>query len=80
MVDVCTENGFAFAAGCLAPDGVVEDDDFVGCAGEFCEEELFDFRVVGFLYAFVAGKIGLAGLGFWCGENGEEGVCVYVEV
>ena len=77
---MCAENGFALAAWCLTSDGVVEDDDFVGCAGEFGEEELFDFWVVGFFHALVAGEICLAGLGLGCGEEGKEGVCVYVEV
>lgn len=54
LVDMRASDGSAVGIWIRATDGVVEEEDSVGGAGEFFEEELFDFGVEDGLDAFVA--------------------------
>ena len=73
LVDVGARHRFAAGAGAGAADGVVEDEDAVGGAGCFLEEELFDFRVVLGLYGLVVVEVGVRQAGGDVGEGGEAG-------
>lgn len=58
LVDVGSVDGCAVGVEIAAADSVVEDEDAFG-AGDFFEDEFFDFGVVGLLDFVVAAEVGV---------------------